>query len=109
LVEDHRRWKVIYSEVRAKPLAGESGAKLPDDIFCKYMLLQGLKNDTVIFVFIQVFNIKWKKNQFGGRKVVGQAPICLPIGHKRGHPIETDAMTRDEINIILTIKYCDIN
>jgi len=63
-----------------------------DDFFCKNMLLcHGFKNDIAIFPFIAYFNMKWKKNQFGGSKVgtksrwvtarpAQQDPPTMPLG-----------------------------
>jgi len=42
----------------------------------KYAILHGFKNDSDICIHcLQVFNMKWKKNQFGGRKVVWQVTL----------------------------------
>jgi len=39
---------------------------------------------TVLGMTIQVLNTKWKKNQFGGRKVVGQATVVAHWAQKVG-------------------------
>ena len=44
-----------------------------DETFCENMLFcHGFKNDIAIFAFV---GHKWKKNQFGDRKVVGQSTM----------------------------------
>jgi len=61
-----------------KALSGGLGAPPEaDDTFFKNMLFcNGFKDDSDICIHcLQVFNMKWNKNQFGGRKVVGHAIV----------------------------------
>jgi len=46
----------------------------------------GFKNDTAVLysMTIQVLSMKWKKNQFGGRKVVRQATVLAHWAKKVG-------------------------
>ena len=48
-----------------------------DNTFCENMLFcHGFKNDSNICIhWLQVFNMKWKENQSGGRKEVAQATM----------------------------------
>jgi len=47
-------------------------------LFVKYAILLRFKNDSDICIHcLQVFNMKWKKNQFGGRKVISNDACAL--------------------------------
>jgi len=66
-------------------------------LFC-----HGFKNTIAIFVFcihcLQVVNTKWKKNQFGRRKVVGQATM---FAHWAQKVTATDAGFSSVIHAVL--------
>jgi len=55
-------------------------------LFC-----HSFKNDTAIFGFNKVFNMKWKKNQFGGKKSVRANNNACPLGIKSGQAIARPA------------------
>jgi len=78
--EGHLKWKGENGSLGAVPLLG-SRVQSPwwgseaDGTFSENMLFcHGFENHSDICIHcLQLFSAKWKKNKFGGRKVVGQA------------------------------------
>jgi len=85
--EGHLKWDDKSGGLEAMPPVGYWGkdaaglGALPpeaDDAFRENVLFcHGFKNDSAIFAFIvyTLLNMKWKRNQFGARNVVGQATV----------------------------------
>jgi len=77
-----------YPTPGAKPSVGFEPPEA-DNTFCENMLFcHRFKNDIAIFAFIAyIVRCEWKKNQFGCRKLVGQATVLIgPLGtncHKK--------------------------
>jgi len=70
------------------PLVGSEGLRSQKltTLFCENMLFcHGFKNENDICIYcLQVFDTKWKKNQFEGRKVAGQATMFVHWAQKVG-------------------------
>ena len=75
---------------RAKPLVRAWGKVPPHKLttlvkMCYFVTVLTFKNDSNICIYcLHAFNMKWKKNQVGGRKVVGQATMLAQWAQKVG-------------------------